>query len=190
MRETRELLFVQGAGKDVHDEWDDKLVDSLKHELGDEFDIRYPRMPHEGDPSYASWKPTLEEHLGKLRDGAVLVGHSVGATILVRLLAEQAPIPRLSGIFLVAPPFPGEGGWAMNDVQFSSELGRLLPRGVPTHFFHGLEDGIVPPSHVGLYARAVPQAGIHRLPGRDHQLDDDLKEVATAILSSVGRGRA
>ena len=40
----RELLFVQGAGEDVHDKWDDKLVESLRRELGDEIAIRYPRM--------------------------------------------------------------------------------------------------------------------------------------------------
>lgn len=190
MREKRELLFVQGAGEDVHDEWDDKLVESLRHELGDGFDIRYPRMPDEDDPSYASWKPALEEQLGTLRDGAVLVGHSVGATTLVRLLAEQVPVPRLSGIFLIAPPFLGDGGWFVDDVQFSEKLGPLLPKDVPTHFFHGLEDGIVPPLHAELYARVVPQARIHRLPRRDHQLNNDLGEVANAILSLVGGGRA
>jgi hypothetical protein len=29
----------------------------------------------------------------------------------------------------------------------------------------------------------VPQAHIHRLRGRDHQLNDDLREVAAVILS-------
>src|SRR5690606_36717481 len=112
MQEKHDLLFVQGAGKGVHDEWDDKLVGSLSRELGDEFEIHYPRMPCEDDPTYASWKPALEEQLATLRDGAFLVGHSVGATTLVRLLAEQAPAPQLSGIFFIAPPFLGDGGWS------------------------------------------------------------------------------
>jgi pimeloyl-ACP methyl ester carboxylesterase len=54
---------------------------------------------------------------------------------------------------------------------------------VSIHFFHGLEDEIVPPSHLELYARAVPQARTHRLKGRDHQLDDDLSEIAEEISS-------
>jgi pimeloyl-ACP methyl ester carboxylesterase len=49
------------------------------------------------------------------------------------------------------------------------------------HVFHGLEDQTAPPSHADLYARAVPQARLHRLPGRDHQLDNDLTEVATTL---------
>ena len=44
---TRELLFIQGGGAGTHDEWDDKLVESLGRELGDGVEIRYPRMPAE-----------------------------------------------------------------------------------------------------------------------------------------------
>ncbi len=42
-----QVLFVQGGGAGVHDEWDNKLVDSLTRELGDGFEIRYPRMPRD-----------------------------------------------------------------------------------------------------------------------------------------------
>jgi hypothetical protein len=44
------VLFVQGGGKNVHDQWDNKLVDSLKRNLGPDYEIRYPRMPNEADP--------------------------------------------------------------------------------------------------------------------------------------------
>jgi hypothetical protein len=54
---------------------------------------------------------------------------------------------------------------------------------VPIHFFHGLEDEVAPVAHVELYARTIPQARVHRLPGRDHQLSNDLTEVAAAIAS-------
>ena len=181
MEETRQLLFVQGAGPGTHDDWDSKLVGSLQHELGNDFAIRYPRMPHEADPSYALWKPVLEEQLGALGDGAILVGHSVGGAVLIRMLAEQVRIPGIRGIFLIAAPFLGLGGWSIDGVQFSTELGASLPPGVPIHVYHGLEDRTVPPSHAELYARAVPQARIHQLPGRDHQLNNDLSEIAAEI---------
>ena len=34
---------------------------------------------------------------------------------------------------------------------------------------------------LALHARAVPQAEVHRLEGRDHQLGDDLREVADVV---------
>jgi hypothetical protein len=118
-----------------------------------------------------------------LRDGAILVGHSVGGTILVRMLAEPLSAREFGAIFLIAAPFVGDGGWSADDLELPPDLGARLPEGVPIHFYHGLEDEVAPPPHVELYARTVPQAGIHRLPGRDHQLNNDLREIAAAILS-------
>ena len=79
---TRQILFIQGGGAGVHDEWDDKLVESLRRELGDGHEVRYPRMPDEGDPSYARWSAAIRREMADLDDGAVVAGHSVGATIL------------------------------------------------------------------------------------------------------------
>jgi predicted alpha/beta hydrolase family esterase len=179
----RQLLFVQGGGKGTHDEWDSKLVASLRQELGQDYEIHYPRMPSEDDPSYDLWKTALERMFGTLRDGAILVGHSVGGTILLKVVAQQLSVRDFGAIFLIAAPFVGDGGWSADDLRFPPDLGARLPKGVPIHFFHGLEDQVAPPSHIELYARAVPQARVHRLPGRDHQLSNDLTEVAAAILS-------
>jgi hypothetical protein len=63
---------------------------------------------------------------------------------------------------------------------------RTCPTSTPLHFYHGLADEIAPPGHLELFARAVPQAQVHRLPERDHQLNDDLKEVAATIVSLAG----
>lgn len=184
MRMKGQLLFVQGGGSGTHDEWDNKLVESLQHELGEAFEIHYPRMPNEDDPSFAAWRSALEDAIGELRDGAILVGHSVGGTILTRLLAEQPFSQRFTGVYLLAAPFIGEGGWPADGMPFPADLGARLPQDTPVNLYHGLDDEVVPPSHMDLYAGAIAQARAHRLPGRNHQLNNDLKEVATSILSS------
>jgi pimeloyl-ACP methyl ester carboxylesterase len=189
MHGERQLLFVQGGGQGTHDDWDHKLVESLRGELGQGFEIHYPRMPNEDEPSYGAWKPALERALKTLHDGAIVVGHSVGGTILLGLLAERPSPPQLGAIILIAAPFVGEGGWPPEGLPLPADLGARLPGGVPVHFYHGLEDETAPPSHVELYAHAVPQARIHRLPGRDHQLNDDLREVAAEILSLRKKAR-
>jgi predicted alpha/beta hydrolase family esterase len=178
---TRQILFLQGGGKGVHDAWDDKLVDSLGRELGDAFEIRYPRMPDEDDPSYARWGPAIRREIAALGDRAIVVGHSVGGTLLIRSLAEQPPGVRLGAIVLVATPFVGDGGWPDQEFQMPSDLGARLPEGVPVHLFHGLEDDTAASVHADLYARVIPQAQVHLLPGRDHQLGNDLGEVAEVI---------
>jgi predicted alpha/beta hydrolase family esterase len=183
MQVKRQVLFVQGGGKGTHDEWDNKLVESLRQGLGANHEVLYPRMPDEDVPSFARWKPALQEAFEALCDGAVLVGHSVGGTILINVLAERLPACKVAAILLIAAPFVGDGGWPADELQLPADLGDRLPRGVPVHLFHGLEDDTAPPSHVDLFERAIPQASVHRLAGRDHQLNDDLREVAATISS-------
>ena len=184
-RERRQLLFVQGGGSGAHDVWDSRLVASLRRNLGPRCDIRYPRMPDEDDPRFAAWKVPLQAELASLHDGAVVVGHSVGGTFVINVLAERPPTIALGAIFLIAAPFVGEGGWPSGDWEPESDLGAKLPSGVPVHLYHGLADTTAPPSHAELYARAIPQAHLHLLPGRDHQLDDDLREIA-AVIDALG----
>ena len=87
----RQILFVQGGGEGAHDEWDNKLVDSLRRNLGPDYEVRYPRMPNEADPIYAQWKAALADEIAALDDGAILVGHSLGGTILINALADEPP---------------------------------------------------------------------------------------------------
>jgi len=82
---------------------------------------------------------------------------------------------------LIAAPFVGEGGWPSDEFELTSDLGARLPPDVRVHVFHGLQDETAPPSHAGLYALAIPQAQVHQLPGRDHQLNNNLSEVAEAV---------
>jgi predicted alpha/beta hydrolase family esterase len=181
MTSTPQVLFIQGGGAGAHDEWDDKLVESLRRELGDGYEIRYPRMPDEGDPGYARWSAAIRREMADLDDGAVVAGHSVGAAILIHALAEQPPDRALRAIVLIAAPFVGEGGWPSDEFELTSDLGARLPPGVRVHVFHGLQDDTAPPSHADLYALSIPQTQVRQLPGRDHQLNNDLSDVAEAV---------
>jgi predicted alpha/beta hydrolase family esterase len=181
------VLFIQGGGAGTHDEWDEKLVDSLRRELGDGFDVRYPRMPNEDDPSPASWGPVILREVAELGEGGVVVGHSVGGTILIHALAQEPPPVAPAVVVLLAPPFVGDGGWSADAFELQGDLGAGLPADTAVHLFHGLADHEVPPLHADLYARAIPRAQVHLLPGRDHQLGNDLREAADVIRAAARR---
>jgi predicted alpha/beta hydrolase family esterase len=142
-------------------------------------------MPDEADPTYAAWKAALEQEIAALDDGAILIGHSIGGTILINALSENPPDRKLSGVFLVAPPFVGAGGWPSEDINPSPELGTRLPVATPIYLYHGSADDTVPFAHIDLYVRAIPYALVRRLEGRNHQLNDDLAEVAADVRSLV-----
>ena len=177
----RQVLFIQGGGEGTHDAWDNRLVASLERALGPGHDVRYPRMPDEDDPSFAAWSARLEREIAQLDGGAILVGHSVGGTILVHALADHPRLLRhAAAICLVAAPYLGEGGWPSGELETDRDWAGLLD-GVPVYLYQGDADDIVPMAHADLYAKAIPQAHLRRLEGRDHQLDNDLSEVAHDI---------
>jgi predicted alpha/beta hydrolase family esterase len=179
--QRRAVLFIQGGGESTHDAWDDKLVASLEHELGAHYTIGYPRMPDEDEPNPMAWKQAIDDELGKLSDGVLLVGHSIGAAILLDYLADQAPERRPREVFLIAAPFIGDGGWPSDDLRPTATLASLLPDGMRLHLYHGGDDDTVPASHVDLFEKAFPHATIRRLEGRNHQLNDNLSELAQDI---------
>jgi|SRR5882724_4509018 len=142
-RRVNQVLFVQGGGRDSHDSWDKRLVASLKKELGSGYTIRYPRMPGEADPDPTAWKKAIDRELRKVSDGVMLVGHSIGAAILVDYLADGDLERRPSGVFLIATPFIGDGGWPSDDLRPTKELAGLLPDGAPLYLYHGRDSSSV-----------------------------------------------
>lgn len=182
-----DVLFVQGAGAGVHAEWDIHLVESLRRELGGSYTVRYPRMPDEADPTLAAWRPVIERELAALRPGAIAVGHSAGGTMLLHVLADVASAAGLAAAVLIAAPFIGEGGWTSEELAPWSNLGARLPAAVPVLLYHGEADDEVPVAHVERYAAAIPRAQVRRLAGRDHQLNNDLSEVARDIRELASR---
>ena len=180
---TVQVLFVQGAGANAHDGWDLELVKSLEQGLGTGYRVRFPRMPDESDPRYATWKPALLRELDSLADGAILVGHSVGGTILLHVLADPLPRVKLRALILIATPFIGTGGWPSDEIKSDVDFTQRLPAALPVFLYHGSDDETVPSAHVHLYARALPHASLRLLDHRDHQLNNDLGEIVRDIRS-------
>src|SRR3954462_2883183 len=83
-----QVLFVQGGGRDVHDSWDNRLVASLGKELARAYTKRYPRMPNEAAPDATAWKKAIGREIRRRSDGVFLVGHSIGAAILLDYVAD------------------------------------------------------------------------------------------------------
>ena len=88
-------------------------------------------MPHEDDPKYATWSDAIEKEISTLESGAIVVGHSIGGTILINALAERAPAVNLGAIVLISAPFIGDGGWESDEIVPRADLGARLPKGVP-----------------------------------------------------------
>lgn len=85
----KHILFIQGAGEGAFRE-DQKLADSLQHLLGKSYDVRFPRMENENDAPYDRWIKQITEELSTMPGNIILVGHSVGASVLINSLPKQS----------------------------------------------------------------------------------------------------
>jgi uncharacterized protein len=185
----KQVLFVHGAGEGAHAE-DAKLVASLREQLGSGYEVRYPALPNESEPDYATWKNCIADELTIVGDNALLVGHSIGASVLIKFLADGGFKQSIAGAFLVATPFWHDHEvWRWKEAELPQDVADRLPRGVPVFLYHGREDEIVPFSHLAMYAKALPQATVRALGGRNHQINDDLTEVADDIKRVSAKAR-
>lgn len=179
----KQVLLVHGGGEGAHRE-DAKLAQNLLRQLGPAYELRYPAMPDEADPDYKTWKRTILREVAEMGAGAILVGHSIGASVLIRILAEAEPKQSIAGMFLVAGPFWHDHEfWRWDEVALPDDAASRCPPDVPLFLYHGADDEVVPVSHLEMYAKALPSAVVRRLRGRNHQLNDNMTEVARDIES-------
>ena len=184
----RHVLFVHGAGDGAH-EADEKLAESLRRKLGDAYDVRSPRMPDKGDSVYGAWRSRISRELAAMEGDRFLVGHSFGASVLLKYLTEETPTEPIAGVFLVAMPFWGAEDWEVEEYELPEDFASKLPKRLPVFLYHGREDEVVPFEHLALYEEKLPAATVREVEGRGHQFNDDLSEVARDIenVSDVDR---
>lgn len=182
------ILFIHGGGEGAHDA-DAKLSAHLQQQLGDRFVVHCPQMPDESQPDYTAWKAQLHSELAVLPGEPILVGHSLGGSVLLKFLSEEQVTRPLRGLFLLAPPYWGAPDWVVPEYTLNESFATKLPHGLPIYFYHSSDDGVVPFHHLARYREKLPQAVVRVFEDRGHQFSDDLTEVAEDILQLSDRSR-
>lgn len=181
----RHILFIQGGGRGAYDA-DEKLAMHLLTLLGSDYDVVYPRMPGEEKPDYEAWKDQIVKNLTTHAGEVILVGHSLGASFLLKYLSEEELTKPIEGLFLIASPYWGTRDWEVDEYMLSEDFASKLSRVQRLFFYHSRDDVWVPFDHLTMYAEKLPQAVIRELDGRGHQLNNDMSEVAQDIKSFIG----
>ncbi|MDQ3602448.1 MAG: alpha/beta fold hydrolase [Actinomycetota bacterium] len=176
----KQVLFIHGGGEGAHEE-DKKQAASLQDVLGAVYDVQCPKLPNEDSPEYEAWKDRIVMELSALDGEVILVGHSLGASILLKYLSEEKVEKPVAGIFLVAPPYWGAEDWEVSEYALQKDFASKLPEGLPVFFYHSRDDEWVPFAHLALYTEKFPRATIREFDDRGHQFDDDLSDVARDI---------
>lgn len=184
---NRCVLFIHGAGEGAYDE-DRLLAASLQSALGAAYDVQCPQMPDEENAPYEAWKAEIETKLAALNGEVGLVGHSVGASVLLRWLSQARSAYPIAGLFLIAAPYwGGDEGWryeGYEELELPHDIAAKLSGTWPMFFYHSRDDDVVPFGHLALYAAKLPRATTRAFDGRGHQFKNGLVDVAEDIKKS------
>src|SRR3712207_4874509 len=120
------------------------------------YDVRYPKMPDEDRPEYEAWKNQIAKEITALDGEVVLVGHSLGASILLKYLSEEKVGKAVAGIFLIASPYWGAEDWQVSEYKPQEDFASKLPNELPMFFYHSRDDEVVPFAHLALYKEKTP----------------------------------
>ncbi|WP_238189358.1 alpha/beta fold hydrolase [Paenibacillus sp. L3-i20] len=181
---SKSLLFIHGGGDGAYEE-DKKMALHLQETLGAEYNVIFPKMPDEGNPKYEAWREQISKELISIDGDVTIVGHSLGASLLIKYLSEEQLTTYIAGLFLIAPPYWGAEDWEVEEYALSEEFPTKLSNTRPMYFYHSSEDEWVPFAHLSIYAGKLPHAVIYKLDGRNHQLNNDMTEVARDIKNLI-----
>ena len=172
-------MFIHGGGDDGYGA-DTPLAESLQAALGSAYNVRYPRMPSEDSPDFG-WGAKIGSELAAVSGEVILVGHSLGASMLLKHLSENSTSHRIGGIFLVSTPiWSGDEDW-QEGLILREDFAAALPQGVPIFLYHSRDDEEIDFSHLAIYAAKLPQATTREIASGGHQLGNNLTPVAQDI---------
>lgn len=108
---NKNLLFIQGGGSEEDYAADKKLVDSLQQNLGEAYSLHYPSLPNESVPDFGRIKQIGNE-ISLIGGEVILVGHSLGASMLLKYVSENEMRKKPIALFLISTPFwSGDEDW-------------------------------------------------------------------------------
>jgi predicted alpha/beta hydrolase family esterase len=180
---TKHILLIQGGGSEEDHAADAKLVDSLQKSLGEAYVIHYPLLPTEESEPDLGRKKQIGKEMSLIDSEVILVGHSLGASMLLKYLSENQVEKQIAGIFLIAAPYwSGDEDWKQG-FKLRKDFADKMPKGVPVFLYHSVDDEEVPFDHLKIYQQNLPQATARKMDTGGHQLNNDLSLVAKDIKS-------
>lgn len=183
-----EILFIQGAGN-VTTVQEQVIVDALRVELGDAFTIIYPPMPDADYPTYLAWEDALITNLKRLSGKVILLGHSLGGSIILKHFSRE-PVPdKVKGMILFGVPYWKNQNWDVSEYVIEDDFVDNLSKLDNIYFYYSTDDEVIPYNHFKSYQKLIPKAQWRVLSGMDHSYHRAISNMVTDIRDLMANSK-
>lgn len=164
-----------GPGKGSYD-----LVKYLRTGLGNDYLVMFPKIERPNTPTYEKYRKMYRLAFMKIKGPVILVGHSLGASTLLKYLSEEKWKLTVLGLFLVATPY-----WKSNMKEFQlAESFQLALKNIPQIFlYQSKNDPGLSMDHLSFYQQALDWAVVREIAGDEHLFSKGLPQLITDIKS-------
>lgn len=147
-------------------------VDNITTDLGESYEVIIPLMPNKQSADYEAWKIWFERYLKFIKDKAIIIGFSLGATFILKYLSENDLPKKISQLHLVSTCVVDEISYfseKLNTFEFDiSKIERIKNMCSDIHIWHSMDDNIVPILNGELVYKYLPNANFHKFMDRGH----------------------
>ncbi|HXK32028.1 MAG: hypothetical protein A2Z68_01190 [Candidatus Nealsonbacteria bacterium RBG_13_38_11] len=156
--------------------------ETLAKKLGKNFEVIYPKMPNPMNAKYKEWKIMFEKLFPFLKNNVILLGHSLGATFLIKYLSENKFPKRILAVFLVSAPFGGKSKeYSLADFKPLKSLKNLEKQANKIVIYHSKDDKVIPFSDMKKYAKALSKAETVIFKNKGHFNQSSFPELVKKI---------
>src|SRR5690625_4458642 len=121
-------------------------------------------MPNPENPEYKLWKVQLEKEFAALDGEVLLIGHSLGGSVLLKYLSEKTINCTISGLFMIAAPYRGkDDDWQANAYILQKDFTTKLPQISHIFLYHSRHNEVVPSQHLQYYKQKLRKVHTHIL---------------------------
>ena len=149
--------------------WRSKLFDDLADKG---WQIIAPTMPCYKNAKYEHWVIWFEKYIPYIKDGAVFVGHSLGASFLSQYFQEKE-LGKFAGLHLVAPAYKIDAGGFTHKEDFS----KLEKQFDDIFIYHSKDDTVVPFSDSEKLHTLIKKSKFIKFQDRNHFFDERSPEI-------------
>jgi predicted alpha/beta hydrolase family esterase len=181
----KQVLFIHGGGDNSDEAYkaDSILANSLQEALDNGYKVSFPHMKEERLPDFG-WPQQISDEINKIGADLFLVGHSLGASMILKYLTEMQVSKKIKAVYLLAPPhWTGTEDWKQG-LKLKDDFAEKLPNDIPIFLYQCMDDDVVPYTQYTWYVQKLPHATVHAMKNGGHQFNNDLSFLAEDIKKS------